>query len=139
MGKAKIYHSAISWGLVIFLLFPLLGVMIADIYFQTWMASAIILLSLLFIFYLYQTTVYWLEEDTRVLRIKSGFLINQRISIDEIYKIEASNSMLSAPAWSLNRIAIYFGNKQSVLISPKHQEAFLEDLKRLNSEIKISV
>jgi hypothetical protein len=49
-----------------------------------------------------------------------------------------SNSLLSAPAISLKRIAIKYGRNKTILISPKHQSEFLKQLKAINPNIEIA-
>lgn len=53
--------------------------------------------------------------------IKSGVLISKTIKINDVYRIEKTNSILSSPALSLDRIEIFYGNQNSIIISPKEK------------------
>ncbi len=54
----------------------------------------------------------------------------------ENYKITETNSILSAPAASLDRIAIYLRRQYSpVIISPENKNEFIEELQSINPDI----
>lgn len=80
---------------------------------------------------------YIIEGNTLV--IKTGFLVNHKIEISTIKKISKSKSILSAPAASLDRLEIAYQNNQSVLISPKNKKGFIEELKKINPQIELSI
>jgi hypothetical protein len=67
---------------------------------------------------------YTLEEDKLVVR--SG-LIKWRVPYSEIKRVYPTRCALSAPAWSLDRIAIAYG-KSWVMVSPKEKLEFLKAL-----------
>ena len=64
-------------------------------------------------------------------------MINMTIRIDQIRRITETNNPLSAPATSLDRLAISYNNGDTVLISPKDKSAFINDLVRVNSNIEV--
>ncbi len=68
---------------------------------------------------------YSFEGDMLVVR--SG-LLRIRIPLLSITRVEPSRSLLSAPAWSLDRLLIRYGRKQRVLISPREKAAFVAEL-----------
>ncbi len=84
----------------------------------------------------YFSTYYTINGNT--LTVKSCLLVNERIDIMSIKSIMRSNSLLSAPAISLKRIAIKYGRNKTILISPKHQSEFLKQLKAINPNIEIA-
>lgn len=75
----------------------------------------------------------WMLVDTRyivteqTLRIRSG---PQRIDIPraDIREVRPSRSWLAAPALSLDRLEVRYGQYRSVLVSPRDREGFLEAL-----------
>lgn len=71
---------------------------------------------------------YTLTGDT--LLIRSGLLLRWRVPISGIESIEPSRTILSSPAWSLDRIRITYrdnsAGKQEMFISPTHREQFYE-------------
>ncbi|WP_157805735.1 PH domain-containing protein [Bacillus sp. mrc49] len=70
------------------------------------------------------TTYYVIEEKT--LLVRSAF-IRKTISINDIKAFDRSFNPLSSPALSLDRIKIYYGQHQYILISPLHRETFIEE------------
>jgi len=70
-------------------------------------------------------TNYELAPDA--LKIRSGF-IRTSIPYQEICRVQASRSWLSAPALSLDRLEIAYGDARATLISPRDRTAFLQDL-----------
>ena len=67
------------------------------------------------------------------------FIVNERIDISKIRKIEKTNSILSSPALSLDRIAIKFNKFDEVYISPKEKQAFVDELLNVNPDIEIKI
>ena len=68
------------------------------------------------------TTQYTVEDQ--YLRIRSGpfyWEVERKL----IEAIEPSNSILSAPALSLDRLRITYAGGKSVLVSPKNREEFM--------------
>lgn len=70
-------------------------------------------------------TEYRISNST--LLIRSG-PFRWTIPIEEIQSIEPSQSVLSSPALSLNRLKITYGAGKKVLVSPKRREQFLQAL-----------
>lgn len=68
---------------------------------------------------------YELSPDT--LKIRSG-IIRTAIPYQEIRRVRASSSWLSAPALSLDRIEITYGAARKTFVSPRDRTAFLRDL-----------
>lgn len=59
------------------------------------------------------------------------------IDINQIKSIEKSNSILSSPAASRKRISIKYGKYDDILVSPKNQEDFIQELLKINPDIKL--
>jgi len=68
---------------------------------------------------------YEIEGDTLVVR--SG-LLRRRIPVRAIESVRQTTSMVSAPAWSLDRLEILYGRGHRVLISPRERSGFLRAL-----------
>jgi len=88
-----------------------------------------------FMIYLCKTTYYTIDGND--LNVKSGFLIQLTIPIESIRKIAETNSLLSAPAMSLDRLEIYYRKTDSVIISPKDKIAFINHLKSIHPLIEV--
>jgi hypothetical protein len=67
------------------------------------------------------------------------FIVNDRIDISKIRKIEKTSSILSSPALSLDRIAVRYNKFDEVYISPKEKQNFLNDLLQINPNIEVKV
>lgn len=72
-------------------------------------------------------TYYVVEGGT--LRVRSG-PFRWQIRISDIRTVRSSRSPLSAPALSLDRLRIEYGETCHILVSPQHQEAFMKALGR---------
>ena len=69
----------------------------------------------------------------------STWIVYERIDISKITKIEKTNSILSSPALSLDRIRIRYNKYDEVLISPKVKKEFVDELLKVNPTIEIIV
>lgn len=70
------------------------------------------------------------------LKVRCGFFVNLRIDINTIRKIEATKSMLSSPALSLDRLEVFYNKFDSVIISPQNKEDFIAALQNINPAIE---
>ncbi len=79
--------------------------------------------------------VAWIFVDTsyRVtateMFVRSGPL-RVTVPLAKIRRVRRSNSLLSAPALSLRRLEVMYGNGESVLISPADEERFFDALRK---------
>ncbi|HUH47556.1 MAG TPA: PH domain-containing protein [Arenibacter sp.] len=128
------YKSKIGWVIILTiagLLFSCVRSISLD---SSGIGPIIILSTCAFIVYLVLYTYY--EIGGSILRIKSGFLLDRSIPIKDIAKIEATNNPISAPATSLDRLEIFYGKYESIIISPKEKAAFIAHLKQINPKIQ---
>jgi hypothetical protein len=103
---------------------------------QDWPALVITLLTGGYVTYLYTNTYYAIVDNA--LSISTG-LGKLTIDVAAIKSIEDTNTMLSAPALSLDRIEIFYNQYDSVVISPPDKMAFVNHLKMLNANIQIKL
>ena len=82
-------------------------------------------------------TYYIIDENTHILKVKSGFLFNSKYDINKITKLKETRTWLSAPALSRDRIEITVGRYNKVLISPENKEQFINHITSLNPNIKV--
>jgi hypothetical protein len=128
----RIYKSKIDWWLpalmVIALGFPL-GMGIIE---KEYLVSALFAILLAGIFVMFHYTVYKLD---------GGHLIvwNTKIDINAIRKINKTRNPISSPALSLDRIEIIYNKFDSILISPKDKQAFVEELLKINPNIVVNI
>ena len=71
---------------------------------------------------------YYLVDDS-VLKIISG-PFRWQIKLADIHNITPSDSPLSGPALSFDRLAIHYASGKQLLVSPKDQQAFIEALQK---------
>lgn len=69
---------------------------------------------------------YWIADS--VLHIRASFF-RWKIPVDTIISVTPSRSWMSAPALSLDRLAILH-ERGTVMISPRDEQAFLRELER---------
>ncbi|MDN3676362.1 PH domain-containing protein [Flavobacterium paronense] len=132
----KIYKSKIDWWLGLVLVYPIFR-SIASIMEGEWIGYLGIVLCLLFIVFISKSTRYIIADNQLI--VKCLFIVNDTIEISKIRKIEKTNSVLSSPALSLDRIAIKFNKYDEVYISPKDRQAFIDDLLKINPEIESAI
>ena len=132
-----IFKSKISIGLVLFLAVVLGGMFIKLLYDGSWSVSLLIFCQILFIAHLFLTTFYIVENEK--LHVKSGFLINILIDIQQIKKISETNTIMSAPAVSFDRLEILYNKFDIVVISPKEKMQFIEAIKKINPQVEVKL
>ena len=132
----KIYKSKVDWWLGLVLVYPIFR-SVASIIEGEWIGYIGIVLCLLFIVFISKSTRYIISENHLI--VKCMFIVNDKIEISKIRKIEKSNSILSSPALSLDRIAIKFNRYDEVYISPKERQAFIDELLKINPEIESTI
>jgi hypothetical protein len=82
-------------------------------------------------------TRYKVEEIQ--LKVNCSFIVNTAVDINSISKIQRSNSFLSSPATSFDRIEIIYNKFESLIISPAEKQSFVETLKQINPKIEIKL
>ena len=132
----KIYKSKVDWWLGLVLVYPIFR-SVASIIEGEWIGYIGITLCLLFIVFISKSTRYIISEYHLI--VKCMFIVNDKIEISKIRKIEKTNSILSSPALSLDRIAVFYNKYDEVYISPKERQAFIDELLKINPEIESNI
>ncbi|MCM1491179.1 MAG: PH domain-containing protein [Muribaculum sp.] len=134
---STIYKSKIDSRIMLVVVLVVLIQVVPLLYFAfSWVAVIISLCSIVFIIYCFYSTKYIIKNNE--LHIKTGFFLNQKLKVSEIVKIENTNNILSAPAASLDRLAIYLKKQHTpIIISPKNKEEFLNEVCTINPNILI--
>lgn len=71
------------------------------------------------------------------LHVKCCIILNKKYDIAQISRIVPTRTFLSAPAASLDRLAVYFEHQPSPLVlSPQDKQAFIRHLQSVNPRIK---
>jgi hypothetical protein len=138
MHSQKIYKSKISYWLLSILLVVFSSVIIHLLYEnKTWYLILLFLALFVFIIQMFVSTRYII--DGSILKIRSGIFYNFDLDIQLIRKVESSNSPISSPAASFDRLEIFYNKFDSVLISPERKEEFVQDLHSINNSIEIRI
>lgn len=102
-----------------------------------WYGYLLFIVLIIVVIAISKTTNYTISENELV--VKSIWIVNEKIDIHKITKIENSNSIISSPALSLSRIRIKYNKYDEILISPKQKMEFASALKQINSNILVNV
>ena len=129
------YPSKIGSGLVAIFVVILGGIALLMAFEAAWAGLGIIALVSAFVIHLFRTTYYQIEEKT--LRVRCGFLYDQRIDIIQITTLSETNNPISSPATSLDRLEIRYKPHGSVIISPKDKKGFIQHLLTLQPNIEV--
>ena len=101
----------------------------------SWVLIALVVIILAFATSLIFNTKYIIENET--LSIKCGFLPIEKYNIQHIRSIQTTNTIITAPATSLDRIEIKFADRKTVVISPLDKHGFIECVCRINPAIVV--
>lgn len=129
------YPSGISRGLVTIIILVLLPVYALMIYLSLWIGLALLVVMTALIIDVFVNTRYTIEEET--LWVQSGVFDKRQFDIKRITEIARTTSLESAPAASMNRIRLRFDKRQTLILSPRQQQAFIDHLLRINPHITV--
>ena len=79
---------------------------------------------------------YIINVEKQTLTVKIGFFTHGTYSIPEIKSVKKSNTWLSSPAASMDRIALKI-SFTPLVISPENRGQFINDLLSINPNIEI--
>jgi hypothetical protein len=130
----KVFKSKIDWWFGLVLVYPIF-LSITAILEGEWIGLLGLAGVVGFILILSKTTQYIINENQLI--VKSTWIVNERIAISKITKIEKSNSILSSPALSLDRLLVRYNKYDEVLISPKEKKEFIDELLKINPTIEV--
>jgi len=134
----KTFPSKVSYGLLLVLFLLFFGPIVF-----TWHESpdnlaltfmVVHFISFVYVVYTIVKTNYKIDGD--LLKVNNVFFTYPSIHISSIKKISKTNSIMASPAPSLNRIKIYYGINNSIILSPKDKSSFFEALKKINPDIE---
>lgn len=133
-----VYKSKVdTWlWIIIFSIMIISAVICVGACFYTPVALASLILLLLafwLVIDIYRNTKYTI--DGTKLHIKSGVLVDTRCDIAKITEIVETNTLLSSPALSFDRLEICAGKRIVAVISPDDKQGFIAHLQHLNPNI----
>ena len=68
--------------------------------------------------------------DSKLLIVRSG-PFKWRVPITDILSISSTESVLSGPALSLDRLCVVYGRSSKLMISPRDKERFIREIEAL--------
>lgn len=137
VDQVRTYRSKIGAELVVPVSLVLGTVSYAMAYHRIWPGLALMFLIAAFIAHMLLTTYYQVKGS--VLKIRCGFFFDRTVPIDAIREVKETRDPSSAPAASLDRLILRYDRFDSVVISPKEKEAFIQHLLNINPGIKLAV
>ncbi|MES2378586.1 MAG: PH domain-containing protein [Bacteroidota bacterium] len=132
-----VYKSKISPALFILVVVLIGGLSVVYIIDHVWVGLTINLFVGGFIAPMFLMTNYTINGNT--LNVRCGFFYNTDIDISSVRSIVETNSVLSAPALSFDRIEIFYNRYDSIVISPPHKMDFITHLKSINDNIEVKL
>lgn len=132
----KVYKSKVDWFFFLPLAYPIF-LCVSGFIRGSYLISATTLIILVLIGLMIQKTEYTISED--MLHVKSGFLVNKKIDVKTIRKIEHSKSIISAPALSRDRLLLIYNKFDDILISPNEKQEFIDELLKINPNIEVKL
>lgn len=134
--RPQSFRSKVDFGITAYVTLVFMAIGSILFYHRLWWLLALIVLLAFFTAHLLLTNHYILEGQR--LHMKSGFLFRQNIAIQSIRKIRSSRDCSSAPAASIDRLAITYNKYEQALVSPKDKAAFIKALLEINPGIDVS-
>jgi hypothetical protein len=138
--ETKVYKSKFGWAVFLFMtaLFTVIFWMNFDYEEGPWGAFSLVLVfgGILGLFSILSVSTRYTISATS-LHIRCLPFYNKIIEMTAITKVAVTRNLISSPAPSLDRIEVYFGKYDSIVISPKDKLQFMEDLKKANPSIHL--
>ena len=132
----KTYRTRISVGLVVFIIVVLLVCFLPGILGEGgWQMLISLCLVAVPMFYLLYAIKYTIDGTTLKVTVLSVF--NDKYDLTKLVSVVPTRTILSAPASSLKRIRLDFSDGNAVVISPRYQEDFLDELRKINPKVQI--
>ena len=132
----KVFKSKIDWWFGLLLVYPIF-MSVKSMLLGEWVGLLGLSIVVVLILFFSKTTRYIINDNQLI--VMSTWVVYERIDIFKITKIEKTNSILSSPALSLDRIRIRYNKYDEVLISPKVKKEFIDELLKVNPTIEIIV
>ena len=95
-----------------------------------------LLLVTLFLIHLMLPTWYKITADGELI-VHCSFFPEKKLKVEEIAAVEPTALPVSSYALSLDRLIIYKGEQQWLLISPVNKKEFLKCLRKYNPDIQV--
>lgn len=132
----RVFKSKVGWWYHLILFVMAASTVFAFVGGKSPVTMIVLLLCTLECVHMLLSTWYKVTDDGYLIAHCSLFP-EKRIPISEISAVEVTVMPVSSYALSLDRLIIYKGDAQWLLISPVNKQDFLKLLRKHNSEIRI--
>lgn len=126
-SKKDIWLAVLIWGVIILMFFMMITEQNIVVYIVGILNNALLL-------WLWFGTNYKIDDEDLIVR--SG-PFKSTIDIKSIKKLRATKTLLAGPALSIDRIEIQYKRYDSVIVSPKEKNKFIESLLSKNKSIEV--
>ena len=126
-SKKDIWLAVSIWGVIILMFFMMITERNIVVYIVGILNNALLL-------WLWFGTSYKIDDENLI--VKNG-PFKSTIDIKSIKKLRATKTLLAGPALSIDRIEIQYKRYDSVIVSPKEKNKFIESLLSKNKLIKV--
>lgn len=132
-----VFRSRISVGLVLFMSIIFGGCFVSTL--SAGLLPAILSVGpvVLLIVAMMVSLRYIIDGDTLYVRT-IPFTRGTAYDLTKLQSISATRTILSSPALSLKRIKLDFGVGMPLVISPAAQDLFIDEIRRINPNVKVN-
>ncbi len=130
------FKSKVDWWILLILILACLFITSIIFWEFNWVSLILAITVDFFILDTLFNTSYTISGSELI--VKSSVFMKSSIDIKSIRSIVRTNSILSAPALSLDRICIKYNQYDEIIISPKDLEGFINRLKNVNENCTLS-
>ena len=128
-SKIDVWVLVLTFGVAAMALLPLVLISFS------WWDLVLPTLVLLFLIDMFSNTKYIIKDEKLI--VECGHFMKAKYSILEIENLSASHSWDSAPALSIDRIRITIVGGNSILVSPKNKNGFINAITSINENVKL--
>lgn len=135
--EPQLFPSRRSASLGAILWTPLLAGLVMSGLVRSWVAVVALAVTAMVVGTIWFGTVY--EIRGRFLEIRIGPVRMPARDLASLRRVRRSRSLVAAPANSLDRLELEFGEGETLLVSPHRESLFLDELRALAPSARFEV
>jgi hypothetical protein len=132
----RVFKSKVDWWYHLILLIMMISTVLVFVRGESPVTMVILLLITLQCIHMLLSTWYKITADGYLI-VHCSIFPEKRIPITEISAVEVTVMPVSSYALSLDRLILYKGDTQWLLISPVNKQEFVRVLRKYNPAIRI--
>lgn len=130
-----IFKSKIDFSFTALFIIPFIIILVIAAISLEWLLLLLVIPIYVLTIPIFLNTSYTVTTDGKLI-IVSGWLYRKSLDIHTIRKVIPTSVPLSSPALSFNKLEIFYNKFDSVMISPREKQTFLETIISLNPTIE---